>query len=163
MATGSEQMIIDRINAIQKNKQFKSWFTTLKVVAEDDIILLNNSFLFRDSVRTSKNMKCLGFSVDSKGKIKDYLVLDGMHTNVDFRHISHKQKDLTKVKLSYAVAEEKKTLGNIIFVLIGLLQDNIKVDVPIQSSIIKRLILDPSTSSISVAGDEITINDCKRR
>ena len=53
-----EQLIKENVLAIAQTPAYKSWFAGLKT-SEDDIIQLNNSFIFRD-VSTTKSEKYLG-------------------------------------------------------------------------------------------------------
>jgi len=158
MIKSPEHIIKDCVIAITKTSVYKTWYAGLKTIAEDDIIQLNNSFIFRD-VTTSKNDKYIGFSVSAKGIIKEYYIIQGIGSNSDFKYISSKSSNFSKFKLSDAIKLEKKTLGRLLYILIGTLEDNIVLEVEINNPAIKKIVLDPAASATRIIGGVVYIHD----
>lgn len=152
-----DQLIQDKIIAITKEAAYVNWLASIKTVAEDDIVILNNSFIYRD-VSTSKSDKYLAFTLYADKRIKEYFVVGEQSINLDFKHISNRIP-LSKVKLADAIKAEKKTLGKLLYVLIGVIEDNIEIEYELSSSVIKKLVLNPSLAKIKIIGDEVHIND----
>lgn len=152
-----DQLIQDKITAITKEAAYVNWLSSIKTVAEDDIVILNNSFIYRD-VSTSKNDKYLAFTLYGDRKIKEYYVVSEQSINLNFKHVSNRTP-IPKTKLSDAIKIEKKTLGNLLYVLIGVIEDNIEIEQELNSSVIKKIVLNPSLKKIKIVGDEVHIND----
>ena len=154
-----EKNIIESVKKITEGIYYKNWFSELKSIEEDDLIMFNNSFIFRDNSNTVKSSKYLGFSLTKKRTIKNYYVIQGVSINSDFKHIKSKEKAYTKIFLGDEIIREKKDLGVLLFVLVGIIDENIKLEIDLTTPIIKKIIFNPITEALEVKDDVLYLND----
>ena len=134
-----EKIIIESVKKITEGIYYQNWFSQLKSIEEDDLIIFNNSFIFRDNSNTIKSSKYLGFSMTKRRTIKNYYVIQGISINSDFKHIKSKEKSYSKILLEDEIIREKKNLGVLLFVLVGIIDENIQLDFDLTTPIIKKL------------------------
>lgn len=132
-------------DAITKATAFSEWFST-EAPKGEGLIAINNSFIYRDLVETSKNANYLCVSLQ-EGKIltQPLLVAKPRSFNPDFKFFKSTSKTKPETEsLETALKSELEGLGQLLFVLIGQIED-----VPWEVSIDHRyagiLKFDPST------------------
>lgn len=140
-----ERMIAEGIRSLVQTDAFQAWFKD-QSTGDGDIILFNNSFIYRDLIKTVKNSQYLCIKVkDAKPEPGEIFVGDGWEQNNDFKLLSAKAGNLPSLRpLTDAVITELEHLGQLIFVLIGELKENPEV-VTLNHATVKELRFDPSS------------------
>lgn len=132
------------VKGLTVTSTFSKWLREEAKPAEGDIVVINNSFIYRKSLKTTKNEQYLCLKV--KGNIvntEEIFVCEPGELNADFKLFSVKSANLPQLKpLRQALQEEMKRLGQLVFVLIGDLQE-VPAEVPINHRLVKELRFDP--------------------
>jgi len=133
----------------------------LQVVPKKDekYVLVNNSFMFRDGVKTIKNKKYLAFDLAVNPIIKEScFVIEGFELKGDFKIISKNDPKIAKkTNIEEAVQEEKQTIGEMIFVLMGEIDENIELVEEIEHDLFKALEYKPANhDQITIMGSKIS-------
>lgn len=154
-----EGIIIEGVQSLTKTHTFQDWLNEQNA-SEGDIVVINNSFVYRQDVaRTSKNRQFL--CVKLKGKkldLTDVLVTEAGEQNLDFKLFNAKSKNLPSLQpLEEALKTELENLGQLIFVLIGELQD-IPEAVELGHGTVKELRFEPSARESGVV-EQVTSGD----
>jgi len=145
-----EKKIIENIDQLISTEEFTNWLkqTSLHI---GDLIVINNSVLYRSEVKTTKSKKYLGLLITSVSPLsfqyKVVLYPAEQRKNADFSHISAKSKEMENLEIqevSICVEEELKRLGRFVFILIGEIDTSEIFEQPIAHSIFTYLVLDLS-------------------
>jgi hypothetical protein len=149
--------INESIEKIKNHPSFRSWYATQKF-AEADLVVINNSFVFRDVITT----KAKSYLIMKHGKDRiqrDVYVAQGLKLNTDFTFYSVKHKDPPALtSIGDCVEEELSNIGQFIFALIGNISDDVIITEPFTRSGFSEVIWDPqSTKTLSVDGPKIII------
>jgi hypothetical protein len=132
--------------------------------ASNDILLINNSFIYREkkTIKTTKNNKYVCTHVTGSGKFsRSPRVATGMNINSDFKRIP--AKDANKfdiIALREALESELYSMGSLVFILIGQIDNSIVNRCTIPNSDYSELVWDPSSNvPVTVVSPTITIAD----
>lgn len=150
------EMIATSFGEVWKHPAFVAWHKEQQF-SEKDFVAVNNSFVFRSSVDTQKSEKFLAVGVDKSGTAKGApVVCEGMRFNVDLKLISAKSKKQPFCQeLEGAVKGELTNLGNLIFLLVGTVEDTIVLEEPLDEGYaFDSVVLDPSLKSAVEIKDE---------
>ncbi len=154
--------ILKEIRTIIDSPKFLLWLDEQKLSAtHTQFVLINNSFLFRENIKTNKSDKYLALNINSEKRIitSSIFVFQGEKINSDFKIILDKP-EYTKTDLETAIANELDELGEVIFTIVGDIQDINEVSEKISTAHFKKLTLCPTLSTLFlVIGDEIKIKD----
>lgn len=145
---------------IEKNKShpsFKTWYDSQKF-GEGDLIVINNSFVFRDSNTTKANY----YVVLKHGKDKiqnEIYVSRGLNLNSDLVFFSSKHKSPPVLKLvDEAIEEQLSNIGKVIFVLIGNVHDDVILRDAFEKSGFTEIVWNPQSSDpLKINRKEIVI------
>jgi len=129
-----------------------------------DILLLNNSFVFREkqSIKTTKSDQYVCVHVTKGGNFsRAPRVATGIAINSDFKRItSGETSKLNLVTLERALASQLNSLGNLVFILIGHIDDTLVIRQPIHHSEFNELVWNPGAKDpMSVLAPLITVAD----
>jgi hypothetical protein len=148
MLMTSKKEVADQIRtavaAVISQREFLKWLKEEEV--SDGLVLLNNSFIFRQKLQTNKNDLYLGIPVISANLgASNAVVARGLAFNSDFKFIGLKElKRLEMQDLNVAIDEQLKRLGRIVMVLIGEVLNNVVTKAPIGHSLFSEIELNPS-------------------
>jgi hypothetical protein len=124
-----------------------------------DLILLNNSFVFRAPVRTKKSEKYLCVTLDGSlapdlGSLRTAEVAS---FNLDFKRMRIGSSTVpTTAMIGEATKEELSRLGQLVFILIGSMDDTVVCRVDIKQGPFKELRFEPTASAYaSIQGDVV--------
>lgn len=161
------------LNSIQENikgltgsERFRKWNST-QTVNPGDFIVINNSTLLRDLIKTNKSQKYIALVI-KQNKPLDFVPQivnypENLRKINDFDIISGKDKGFQNYKkelLPIAIEEEMGHFGRLVFLLIGYLDQSHIFEVQINHSQYKRLICQHNISNeIEIHNDEIHIKD----
>jgi hypothetical protein len=162
---------MDQISAIVKSKVdaliqgvfFKQWIKDQKLSPGDNI-LINNSFLSRDKqyIKTTKNSQflCLKVGNIDPFSIESVSVARATDFKLDFKLVSQLSKEHLELKtLDDAIQDELKSLGKLLFILIGSISQEKIFEVPIEHAEYDKIILDFNREQeLSVEGKNILLN-----
>ena len=144
--------ISDEVGRIFESTVLDEWRRTANL-RPDDLVLINNSFLYRDGISTRpKNAKYLCASVDSGGDpALPPSIATANRINARFKRVSNRQaNDYGVVSLHNAIASELSRTGTIIQALVARIGDDEPVDVEIDGTLsLKTLRYEPALRSIA--------------
>ncbi|MEO7803084.1 MAG: hypothetical protein ABIS18_01175 [Actinomycetota bacterium] len=149
--TAVEKLVVSSVTKLRKRIEFKDWLAG-QSATDGDLVVLNNSFIYRDksSIKTRKNSQFIGLKVEA-GKLADSpLVVAVDDFNSDFKLVSAKSENFPKTEgLSSAIIRELKTLGQLVFVLIGEIKDQAH-ETELNHAYASSLRFDPSSTGTSI-------------
>jgi hypothetical protein len=147
--------IVDQIRAavaaVTSQRQFIKWLKEEKV--GDGLVLLNNSFIFRQKLQTIKSDLYLAIPVRTGFQlgVSNVVVARGITFHSDFKLVELKgMKKLEVQEISPAIDQQLKQLGSIVMVLIGEVQDNVVTKAPIGHSLFSELELNPAATALAI-------------
>ena len=146
-----KQKITDRAQSLLSTAAFSNWFNE-QSTSNGDIVVINNSFIYRKPlIKTSKNQQYLCVKVNNqRANPAEVFVTTPGDFNSDFKMLSVKKSDLPLLEpLDEGVKREMKYLGQLVFVLIGELED-IPASVTVNHSVVKELKYDPTAKNDTV-------------
>jgi hypothetical protein len=139
---------VDRISKsvslLQEHPAFQEWKKPLRP-AKGDVILVNNSFVYR-SVKTVKNDSYLALRYGNEIKLEPQpLVARGIRINSDFKLVPSKSRNFPSLMpLTEAVSAELSSLGILVFLLIGEIEDNVVLSEAFNHAAVETLVWDPA-------------------
>ena len=152
--------IRDAVAAVVKQPEFVKWLEAEKI--GEGLILLNNSFIFRQKLKTTKSELYLGIPARTASHlgISNVIAVSGITFNTDFKFVELRgMKKLQTDEIQTAIDKELGRLGSIVMVLIGEVLDNVITKAPIGHSLFSELELNPTSSTaLAVSGKTIQVN-----
>lgn len=148
--------------ALIASEPFTSWLADEKGLAAGDLICINNSFVFRDTVATKKSAEYLGFNCDPSGKPmkSSLLVASPPSFNSDFKRFSKKSTNVSRQSLDDATAKQLAQCGELVFVLVGKIDDTVGVERELSAEPFKALRFDPTARAhVAVEDGVVTVRD----
>jgi hypothetical protein len=142
-----ESVIVENVRKLTQHPSFLAWKES-KPIAHKDIILINNSFVFRD-VKTIKAKEFLSIIDNEETFEDDIAIARGIQFNVDFKHISSKSTNLQDIEpLSSQITPQLEKLGQLVFLLIGEILDTEIIEVHMNHSSFSTVAWDPTMQDI---------------
>ena len=131
------------VRALILQERFQDWILK-ESIASADLILVNNSFIYRD-VKTIKNDKYICLLSDEDGKFQERpKIAIGLRMNAEFKRLSANSGNLPEViDLDTAVEGELSSLGSLLFILIGKIDDTIALEEEIKHTAFDYMIWKP--------------------
>jgi hypothetical protein len=159
-----QETILNQVQKLNRSSAFLEWKgKELTRFEEDDLVIINNSFLFRDQFQTNKNPSylCMIAADGSDFNIKNLALVDGIQVNSDFKYISKKSKNLpNKRSITNAIEDELTSLGRMVFILIGQVNATEQFSETINHSLFKEIQIDPTLpNSLNVAQPLIQVQN----
>jgi hypothetical protein len=125
-----------------------------------DLLFLNNSFVYRDSVDTTKHPEylCLQWNEELKLDVGSLRTGFPAGFNSDVKKFSHESNNKPKTRLlGQAVKEHVKNLGQLVYVLIGRIDDTITCEEKINHKSFDRLRFDPAAEKLASIENRVII------
>jgi len=119
------------VAAVVKQPEFVKWLKAEKI--GEGLILLNNSFIFRQKLKTIKSGLYLGIPARTASDlgVSNVVVVNGITFNTDFKFVELKgMKKLEVQEVNPAIDQQLKQLGSIVMVLIGEVLDTVVTRAP---------------------------------
>ena len=125
-----------------------------------DLIVFNNSFMYRDKLKTAKSDKYLGLLRTPPKSENDIVVVIPNNTiNSDWKFISFKSGNYpTVIPLKKSINESREQFGKIAFILIGNFGELSQPSINISLENIKRVMFDSSVEVIEINNDTVAAN-----
>jgi len=154
--------ILNELNGISSEQTFVDWLNGETVPSgQNCYIVFNNSFLFRENIKTVKSKKYLGCKI-STTKVIDFTqcyVMEGFSLNMPYKIITE-TPSISKSTIIQEIRRELQELGELVFVLIGEIIDDVQISETIVSADIKNITLNPTQIDlIDFVGDTIFIKE----
>lgn len=148
-----DERVTRAIRRLEAHPSFAIWRDEEKP-AEGDLIVVNNSFVFRD-VQTEKSARYLVAVIGRAGRLSVPPKVGRLASsqNVDFRLVTQKQTKPPLGDLRDTVEEERKRLGQLVFGLIGSVVDDRPVEVRLRGGPFERVVLNPKAGTPVVLAD----------
>lgn len=158
--------VIAEIESVVKNKAFTDWLNDESIPATGSwFVAINNSFLFRENIGTTKSEKYIAFDIssDKKYKPKKAYIIEGINFNAHYKALP--QKPTYKItSLEDAIKIELNEIGEVIYTIVGDIQDINEISHTLNNTTFKKITLSPTlTVDFSIVGDEIKIKDYSDR
>ena len=144
------------VAAVAEQREFLKWLKEEKI--GDGLVLLNNSFIYRQKLKTNKSDLFLGIPVRTASRIgvSNVVVARGIAFNSDFKFVDLKgMKKLEVQEIEPALDKQLSRLGSIVMVLIGEVLDNVITKAPIGHSLFSELEVNPAAESALAIKDKI--------
>jgi len=153
-----ETLVIDSVRRLMESSAFTAWLNS-ESVNSGDLILINNSFVFRD-VKTTKADAFLSYRVSDDGGAPEIVISRGVRFNVDFKRMAASSQNLPASEgLAEAMRSQMSELGHLVFLLIGEIDDTERIAVEIGHAAFNEIVWDPTaTESCRVEGDQIIVS-----
>lgn len=156
-----EEQISQGVLSILQSRTFKTWRADKRFHA-GDLIVINNSVLFRDGSSTPKSRGYLAVTAEESDSLKLPPVLLTLKTKLinDFKHLQSRQLAQSQSQLlAEALPRELNSMGKIIRVLVARIGDDRPTSIPIKDPGLTILRYEPDLSSIAeIKGDTLTIS-----
>jgi hypothetical protein len=136
------------VAAVAEQREFLKWLKDEKV--GEGLVLLNNSFIFRQKLKTIKSDLYLGIPTRTSSHLglSNVVVTRGIAFNSDFKFVDLKgMKKLEVEEIDAAIDKQLSQLGSIVMVLIGEVLDNVVTRAPIAHSLFSELELNPAATT----------------
>lgn len=147
-------IVTENIRVLCETDVFKDWFNDQKI-NDGDIVAINNSFIYRKPlIKTSKNNRYLCVQVENESlNLDSIFVVEPPDFNTDFKLFDARRDDFPAlVPLEDALRTELEQLGQLVFILIGELE-NQSATVTVNHSDVGELKFDPSLNEKAVLQD----------
>lgn len=101
---------------------FNEWLAE-NALQSGDYVMINNSFVYRN-VSTNKSDKYVVLEADANGMLSpEPLIATSSRINLDFKHFGQRAPKPPVQSLNEAVADQIDNLGELLFILIGEVED----------------------------------------
>lgn len=154
--------ILAELNAISTEQLFIDWLNVETIPSgKTCYVVFNNSFLFREDIKTVKSPKYLACKISSAKSIdfNQCYVIQGISLNSPYKIIID-SPSLSKSTIIQEVRNELTDLGELVFVLIGEIIDDVQISESISNIDIREIVLNPTqTDLIEFAGRILKIKD----
>lgn len=159
-----EKVITEEVESLTQTTGFSKWLVD-QSPANDDLIVFNNSFIYRDKplIKTTKNEQYLCLKTKDSTLQMEVFVVKAGGVDTDFKLFRAKSRNLPGLEpLGQAIDSELGRLGQLLFVLIGDITD-VPSSVRINHRYAAELYFDPpSTDEIEAAAVVDVINGTRR-
>lgn len=145
-----QSLIETGIDGITKATAFFDWISA-EAAKGEGLVAINNSFIYRDLVKTTKNAQYLCVPL-KEGKVgaESVSVAKPQSFNPDFKFFKSPSKVMPQTQpLEAALQAELSGLGQLVFVLIGEIED-VASEVPIDHSYAHLLRFEPKQKKIAI-------------
>lgn len=160
------ELIVDSFRCLVTSPEFKAIVTDERSVLPDDLIVVNNSFIERQSikVKSTRNTQYLCTSFDQLENVtaETLVVCQPPQFTADYKRFDARSSNLPRRSLGEAVAQNLPNVGKLVFLLVGSVEDDIEVDVPLKSSLFSQLRFVPTNEDLVTLRDHtIEVNEVK--
>lgn len=161
-----KKKIISEVSRITETNFFLEWIDTQSTTKiRNQIVAINNSFIFRESIKRSKSGKFIAFDISSTKEFdtNKIFIVEGISFNSTFKLITLTANQ-KKIKIEKAIKDELKEIGEVIYAIVGEIQDVNEISEQINNANFKKISLIPTlTTDFQVVGEEIRIKDYSDR
>lgn len=161
-----KKKIISEVTEVTNTKSFKEWLTSEPMsITENQFLAVNNSFLFRESIKTVKSGKYIAFDISPSKTFstKKIFIVEGIGFNSQFKIFTLTANHKITI-LENAIKDELKELGEVIYSIVGEIKDVNDISESLSNAHFKKIKLIPTLATdFQIIGDEIQIKDYSDR
>lgn len=154
--------IISEVEIVTNTIFFKDWLNKESVhPSANQFIAINNSFLFREHIKTVKSKKFIAFDISNTKTFdtKKIYIIEGINFISHFKIFSLSSEHI-KTTLNDTLKIELKDIGEVIYTIVGDIQDINDISEPLSNTHFKKITLSPTLpSEFQIVNDEIKIKD----
>jgi len=158
--------IISEIDTVIKTQFFRDWLKGETVsVNASQFIAINNSFIFRDNIKTVKSEKYLAFDINNAKifDLKKIFIVEGISFNSHFKLFT-KTTGQNRIDIETAIKKELTEIGEVLYTIVGDIQDTNNTSEVLSNTHFKKITLSPSLGlDFEIIADEIKIKDYSDR
>lgn len=138
---------------------FADWLADTQIQT-GDYVLINDSFVYR-SISTNKSTRCIVLNAGEDGSLHTRpMIAKGLRFNLDFKHLGSKAPKPSVLSLEDAVLDELIDLGEILFILIGEIDDATVLSETVSHAEFDVIYWDPqATEPVKIVDREITVRE----
>lgn len=117
-------LIREQMDSLLKSAGFKQWAKEEKL-AEGDMVVFNNSFLYREGIRSNKSPLYLGVAVGKESELtaSPFVITSRSAINVRFKRVAARTvQKYQRIALKDAVKQDLSRLGHIILALVAQIE-----------------------------------------
>lgn len=153
--------VVESVGSLVSSRPFRRWLSGESAL-DDDLVLLNNSFVEREGLSSKKNPQFLCFQHADLGQLSasTLRICRPGNFNLPFKRFSERSSNLpATVSLSKAVEDNLATVGSLVFLLVGRLDETVESEVEFNGGPFAGLRFVPANESLLVVeGDAILVN-----
>ena len=156
--------LIDRqVSAVLGSIIVSDWIES-QTLRPDDLVVFNNSFLYRGNAKSVKSSEYLGCLVDKDGSVSGgSVVISGISLfHAEIRRLSARQAEALVVQtVRDAVSVQRQNLGDVIFSLVARVGNDEPASVRLSDNMhVRSLHYKPDSEHlVALNGDEITLGE----
>lgn len=158
--------IISEVTTVTRTTSFKNWLANQTISPTvNQFVAINNSFIFRKNIKTVKSGKYIAFDISNTKKFdpKKIYIIEGIGFISHFKLFTPTPNH-AKTSLLDAIKSELKEIGEVIYTIVGDIQDINDISEPLTNTHFKKITLSPTLAKdFQIIGDEITIKDYTNR
>lgn len=149
-------IVMAGVQNVMDQSEFAEWLA-VEPGHKDGHIGINNSFLFREELATVKNDKYLCVPLDDKGipKAEQVCLASHIKFNSKFAYVSAKDKQATYEKLDTALTAGLDLFGQLPFILIGTVTDDVVIQAEVDHKLFAGMVLNPLQKELVIIEDEV--------
>jgi len=157
-----EELIKSQVQKILASSQFERW--KQEALRKPGYIVFNNSFFFRQGIKTNKGDKYLSLMIDDLSvpiEAKDLRVVSGVSLNSDFQYFPKDNKHkINDESIANLLPDLINNFGQVGFVLIGNIYDDVPFTASLNASGFSDLSLAPTqTELLKIEDGKISIRE----
>ena len=154
------EQIVDSFRSFVGSTGFKEQMAREQRALSDDLIVVNNSFIERQSIKVkstkSSQYLCVNFDQLDDVSVDVLSVCTPPSFNVEFKRFNARSSNFPRrILLPEAVAQNLSGVGKLVFLLVGAVDDNIEVDVPLKSSMFSQLRFVPTNDELVALREDV--------
>lgn len=156
-----KDIIKNELNEIITHLYFRDWLNDTNVQG-NSLLMFNNSFLFRANFNTKKSVKYLSCVInpDKTIDLNQIIIVEGITMNKEFKIINRSAGNFTETTIENEITSQITNIGELVFVLVGKIEDTIEITRSFSNQIIKKIVLKPSqTEQIIFDANEVWLRD----
>ena len=157
MSPDLDATIADETTRLVGHASFETWKRD-QPLKPGGLVVVNNSFVFRD-VDTNKADDYLALTVAETGELTfPPLLASGLRFNLDFKYLPPTSRLPATRPLNVAVADGIKNLGELLFILIGEIDDSTVLSETVNHADFDEIVWEPSLGqTVRVEGRRLEV------
>jgi len=154
--TDLKRILTDAVSKVLDQSTFTEWLESEDEL-EEGHIGINNSFIFREDLKTRKNAKflCVSLKKGEQPSGEGACLASNIKFNKKFTYVSPKDKNAAYEEIDTALASALDSFGKIPLILIGTITDNVKVEAKVDHKLFARMIVDPAQKELVTVNDNV--------
>jgi hypothetical protein len=158
--------IVSEVTTVTNTQLFQNWLANENVSqSRSQFIAINNSFLFRDNIKTVKSEKYIAFDITSAKTftVRNVYIVEGISFTGHFKLFTLATNHI-KTDMLDAIKDELREIGEVIYTIVGDIQDTNNFSETLANNHFREVILNPiHATDFEIIDDKIIIKDYNNR